>query len=66
MTASILEQHAIGRRQYHLLLQRDLRKMRSDMRQYFRAEMIRRGLDCVLFFSTVAVFSYAFFGWMGV
>ena len=66
MTANIIEMHAIGRRQYHLLLQRDLRKTKRDLRQYFRMELIRRGLDCTLFFCSVAVFSLAFFGWMGV
>jgi len=67
MTAStILEMHAIGRRQYGLLLQRDLRRTRRELRRMLATDMLRRCLEGVAFFCSVTAFSYAFFGWLGV
>lgn len=66
MTASILEQHAIGRRQYSLLMQRELRNSERQMRRIFATDLIRRVLEGFAFFSSIAVFAFAFFGWMGV
>ena len=67
MTASIIEQHhAIGRRQYSLLMQRELRKSARQLRRINAAELFRRGLEGFAFVCSVAVFSLALAGWMGV
>ena len=66
MTARILEQHAIGRRQYSLLMQRELRNSERQMRRIFATDLIRRVLEGIAFVCSIAVFSFGLFGWMGM
>jgi len=66
MTAATLDQYAISRRQYSLLLNR---RLRATRREYFRliiSATARRCLSIILFGCSIAVFTFAFFGWMGV
>lgn len=66
MTAATLDQYAISRRQYSLLLNR---RLRATRREYFRilvSAAARRCLAVFLFGCSIAVFSLALFGWMGV
>jgi len=66
MTAATLDAYAISRRQYNLLLNR---RMRATRREYWRmiaAETARRCLGVFLFGCSIAVFTVALFGWLGV
>ncbi|MBO4313951.1 MAG: hypothetical protein J5838_06610 [Desulfovibrio sp.] len=64
-TSVMLDYHAIGRRQYSLLMQRDMRRTQRELRRMLAMNIIRRGLEGFAFFSSIAVFAFAFFGWMG-
>ncbi len=66
MTAATLDQYAFSRRQYSLLLSR---RLRATRREYFRlivSATARRCLAVLLFGCSIAVYSLALFGWMGV
>lgn len=64
-TSVMLDYHAMGRRQYSLLMQRDMRRTQRELRRMLAIDIIRRGLEGAAFFGSIAVFAFAFFGWMG-
>ena len=66
MTACILDHHAIGRRQYALLMQRELRRTQREMRRISFFNVVERALGCAAFFFYALVLAVAFLGWLGV
>ena len=66
MTAATLDAYAISRRQYSLLLNRRIRATRREQWHMIAAETARRCLGVFLFGCSIAVFTVALFGWLGV
>ena len=66
MTASIIDCHAIGRRQYALLMQRELRRTQRERRRLAVWDGASRVCGYVAYAATIIVITLAFGGWMNL
>ena len=66
MTASILEQHAIGRRQYELLTRREMRRSLREMRRIAVWDGASRVCGYLAYAASIIVIILALGGWMNI
>lgn len=66
MTADILEHHAISRRQYSLLVHRELRRTRREMRRLAVWDCASRVCGYVAYAASIIIITLAFGGWMNI
>jgi hypothetical protein len=66
MTTCIIDQHAIGRRQYALLMNRKLRATRREMRLNALTDAIARVGGYVAYAASIIVITLAIGGWINI
>ena len=66
MTASIIDCHAVGRRQYALLMHRRLRATRREMRLDAIREGVARVGGYVAYAASIIVITLVLGGWMNL